>query len=95
MTQDVWMHGTIVSIHAPVKGATVTQDVWMHGTIVSIHAPVKGATAIFIEERAKIEVSIHAPVKGATFCNTPRLCLCRCFNPRPREGGDQYLVSNL
>ena len=55
-----------VSIHAPVKGATMCKTAVLKSGLVSIHAPVKGATCrgcilflIFI-------VSIHAPVKGAT-----------------------------
>jgi len=35
-----------VSIHAPVKGATVENDGSGLGISVSIHAPVKGATRI-------------------------------------------------
>ena len=57
---------TDVSIHAPVKGATVGEekirDLWR----VSIHAPVKGATrSEWLAKEGDI-VSIHAPVKGAT-----------------------------
>ena len=33
-----------VSIHAPVKGATVTEQLVDGDAHVSIHAPVKGAT---------------------------------------------------
>ena len=33
-----------VSIHAPVKGATVAADLLLADDAVSIHAPVKGAT---------------------------------------------------
>ena len=36
--------GTIISIHAPVKGATAEQAVTMKNVDISIHAPVKGAT---------------------------------------------------
>ena len=35
-------------------------------------------------------VSIHAPVKGATGAHTPRIELIVCFNPRSREGSDDY-----
>ena len=35
----------IVSIHAPVKGATAASWVSLGDIAVSIHAPVKGATA--------------------------------------------------
>ena len=33
-----------ISIHAPVKGATVTVDDLDDDILISIHAPVKGAT---------------------------------------------------
>ena len=35
---------SVVSIHAPVKGATDLESVKKEKTAVSIHAPVKGAT---------------------------------------------------
>jgi len=38
--------GVIVSIHAPVKGATATRREEHATVIVSIHAPVKGATRL-------------------------------------------------
>ena len=34
-----------ISIHAPVKGATMTEDDAKAMVTISIHAPVKGATA--------------------------------------------------
>ena len=36
---------TAVSIHAPVRGATLTREGWKLQTEVSIHAPVRGATS--------------------------------------------------
>ena len=56
----------MVSIHAPVWGATgeyLYQDI---GSPVSIHAPVWGATLGFFILRGRYAVSIHAPVWGAT-----------------------------
>ena len=56
-----------ISIHAPVKGATMyarlrTRTIW-----ISIHAPVKGATIINPAFNMQaFHISIHAPVKGAT-----------------------------
>ena len=35
---------TTISIHAPVKGATMTKIDQLMSSIISIHAPVKGAT---------------------------------------------------
>ena len=34
-------------------------------------------------------VSIHAPARGATVVSTSSWSCQRCFNPRPRTGGDQ------
>ena len=35
-----------ISIHAPVKGATLSEGCSLLGLFISIHAPVKGATSI-------------------------------------------------
>ena len=56
----------IVSIHAPVKGATQGPARARGDSTVSIHAPVKGATIGSIDKTTQRIVSIHAPVKGAT-----------------------------
>ena len=57
----------VVSIHAPVKGATLAlMGVVTGGIAVSIHAPVKGATHRHRLRLGLKSVSIHAPVKGAT-----------------------------
>ena len=56
-----------ISIHAPVKGATVRRMPAVLLAIISIHAPVKGATAtVGLRRLAWQAISIHAPVKGAT-----------------------------
>ena len=57
---------TSVSIHAPVKGATVGECQSLTKQPVSIHAPVKGATRNTARAPRYQHVSIHAPVKGAT-----------------------------
>ena len=56
----------VVSIHAPVKGATVCKTDAEITAEVSIHAPVKGATIFQYKIWRFRKVSIHAPVKGAT-----------------------------
>ena len=60
-----YAHG-LVSIHAPVWGATpmIRRIVGVDG--VSIHAPVWGATVVCFGANHAIDVSIHAPVWGAT-----------------------------
>ena len=58
--------GLLISIHAPVKGATSILENIIIIFPISIHAPVKGATLADIVESWAREISIHAPVKGAT-----------------------------
>ncbi len=78
---------TLVSIHAPARGATFYGWDGRSDTLVSIHAPARGAT---------LGQAMHE--SGGLFQSTPphggrpspaawRCCL-RCFNPRPRTGGD-------
>ena len=57
-----------ISIHAPVKGATIERnEADIKTLIISIHAPVKGATYDIDGSLYRIrQISIHAPVKGAT-----------------------------
>ena len=56
----------IVSIHAPVRGATITIFTGIPVCSVSIHAPVRGATITILSGKTVFKVSIHAPVRGAT-----------------------------
>ena len=63
--------GLVISIHAPVKGATVVDSTLGRVVRISIHAPVKGATPGSEEDAAAIGISIHAPVKGATLNGRP------------------------
>ena len=78
----------MVSIHAPVKGATRAGGSSTCLREVSIHAPVKGATHVGAVGQPVAEVSIHAPVKGATPCVAIHPRPSRSFNPRAREGRD-------
>ena len=78
----------LVSIHAPVKGATLAVVEAAGAITVSIHAPVKGATSCCFTSCGVIKVSIHAPVKGATPVYSCVQQLLDCFNPRSREGSD-------
>ena len=57
---------SLVSIHAPARGATDMDPTDIPDTWVSIHAPARGATAALKRENEKIKVSIHAPARGAT-----------------------------
>ena len=85
----------IVSIHAPVWGATIEKNEIFARVTVSIHAPVWGATrrrspgppvASGFNPRPRMggdgwSVSVSASVPG--------------FNPRPRMGGDAAAVADF
>ena len=58
--------GTDVSIHAPVKGATISSQIIIRGTECFNPRTREGATVRTIAPMSPSEVSIHAPVKGAT-----------------------------
>ena len=57
---------SLISIHAPVKGATGSSNRTHNQRYISIHAPVKGATVRISADYIVCIISIHAPVKGAT-----------------------------
>ena len=85
----------IVSIHAPVKGATVQRITVDHDDPVSIHAPVKGATLFHLPLVDSVTVSIHAPVKGATKSPKQSKTCCFGFNSRTRKGCDAVLRGSV
>ena len=60
--------------------------------IVSIHAPAWGATFTQIIPGHTYDVSIHAPAWGATLTLLKKKMMVAGFNPRPRMGGDGYLI---
>ena len=76
----------IVSIHAPVWGATPLKSCCIHSNRFQSTHPcgVRHGRAI---SRQHILVSIHAPVWGATTIYVNPIILC-CFNPRTRVGCD-------
>ena len=66
-------HIVVVSIHAPVMGATYIRQAATNKNTVSIHAPVMGATPLNPLWCTSSCVSIHAPVMGATWQNDDQL----------------------
>ena len=83
----------LVSIHAPVVGATYLRKLRNNNKSVSIHAPVVGATKLPATFLADLLVSIHAPVVGATSLSGISSPISVCFNPRSRGGSDYHLQS--
>ena len=67
ITSNIILASFIVSIHAPVWGATTLSHDNYQTKGVSIHAPVWGATGMILNKWKSFVVSIHAPVWGATF----------------------------
>ena len=57
---------SVVSIHAPTRGATTISPFSYISVLVSIHAPTRGATADTADSSTQSGVSIHAPTRGAT-----------------------------
>ena len=84
-----WFDKFVISIHAPVKGATLLPHEGEDMRRISIHAPVKGATVttcVGMMEKANFnprsrEGSDHRPAE--------RACAQTYFNPRSREGSDR------
>ena len=66
------------------------QGMFTTNYFISIHAPAKGATVFNGAEGKSEEISIHAPAKGATGITLKAYPLCWYFNPRSREGSDNY-----
>ncbi len=59
-------YSLIISIHAPVWGATNLGKNAYGSSPISIHAPVWGATYFVQSVNSILNISIHAPVWGAT-----------------------------
>ena len=56
-----------ISIHAPMRGATLVQNDKNTSSFISIHAPMRGATGTsYTDTNVKKAISIHAPMRGAT-----------------------------
>ncbi len=80
--------GPVVSIHAPVEGATRAARVINRMERFQSTPPWRGRRVIRVEGLPPTGVSIHAPVEGATGIHTRLNNIDTSFNPRPRGGGD-------
>jgi len=80
--------GELVSIHAPVKGATLITLILLLLYAAGFNPRAREGRDIASWRHADLHaVSIHAPVKGATRGLKPHARPER-FNPRAREGRD-------
>ena len=81
-----------ISIHAPARGATSSETRSPFRRQISIHAPARGATRCWLSVLHSHPISIHAPARGATERTSDRTQGDRNFNPRSREGSDDWLM---
>ncbi len=86
---------TVVSIHAPVRGATRAWWKLRFGKNVSIHAPVRGATVDSQLAGSVSGVSIHAPVRGATHTNPRKTKMRKVSIHAPVRGATSLLFGCL
>ena len=79
---------SVVSIHAPTRGATVIfRFVNPFDRFQSTHP--HGVRRRLLTEISKFRlVSIHAPTRGATCAESASWSLLACFNPRAHTGCD-------
>ena len=79
---------TLVSTHAPARGATVDSEKFYWYDEVSTHAPARGATknrTTYVSNRPSFNPRTRTGCDPAPF---PLLPFLPCFNPRTRTGCD-------
>jgi len=82
--------GWLVSIHAPLRGATLPKGQAHKGTDVSIHAPLRGATLCAMTRiRANEGFNPRTPAGCDERFPSYRLMRCTSFNPRTPAGCDR------
>ena len=83
------MAPVLISIHAPVLGATRRLPVHTGGCRYFNPRTREGCDPRrFLRHGMNIQISIHAPVKGATMYPSLEILHNDNFNPRTREGCD-------
>ena len=82
---------TIVSIHAPTRGATFFRVRLCRLYHVSIHAPTRGATPARYISAPKMQFQSTHPRGVRQNCKI-MYQIAKCFNPRTHEGCDQVVV---
>ena len=81
-----------VSIHAPVRGATVP-FVLLVLILCCFNSRAREGRDTQLQVRAEVcRVSIHAPVRGATDTSKSNMLITKSFNSRAREGRDPLLL---
>ena len=83
----------IISIHAPVKGATMHAHEAYAQMIISIHAPVKGATNKLLQQWQERDYFNSRSREGSDQGFNSLAFTGEYFNSRSREGSDQRFTA--
>ena len=86
---------TIISIHAPARGATDDDDDQDDDDYISIHAPARGATCRLLSSDRANTISIHAPARGATGTAAVTASASLEFQSTLPRGERQYVYGNI
>ena len=90
MSLFVYYQYTVISIHAPARGATEIKEMTCQIKDISIHAPARGATALTRLSNPTDEIFQSTLPRGERQPpGSDDDGLERNFNPRSREGSDQ------
>ena len=79
---------TLISIHAPTRGATKARGADNGVTIISIHAPTRGATALVLSLRPLQMYFNPRSHERSDFQSKHFFCFFFYFNPRSHERSD-------
>ena len=76
----------MISIHAPIQGATRANILGGLRPAISIHAPIQGATVSDENLLSIVRISIHAPIQGATSAGGAVFAFCNISIHAPIQG---------
>ena len=79
-----------VSIHAPLRGATIKSPLWSAAWMFQSTPPCGGRPASTAGSSIAKEVSIHAPLRGATQANEQKLGKLKVSIHAPLRGATHF-----
>ena len=85
--QYEWDSITVISIHAPTRGATERGRRYFRTTIISIHAPTRGATPCR-QKKSSMQIFQSTLPRGERPSAERLGGVLWDFNPRSHEGSD-------
>ena len=82
------LHDTVISIHAPTRGATPLKTTYLLFRGISIHAPTRGATQTTTAQSSRIHHFNPRSHEGSDLRQIIASRSLAYFNPRSHEGSD-------